>query len=228
MRILVIEDHEPIAGFVKQGLTQLGYTVDVVVDGDKGDAALAANSYDLVLLDVMLPGRSGVEVCAGIRSRGLSVPVLMLTALSSTGDKVSGLDAGADDYLTKPFEFDELAARVKALLRRGQSGEATTVKYADLTLDRMKRVVTRGEHQIRLTGREFALIEFLMKNADRTVTRSEIGKAVWEMDFDYGGNVIEVYVSTLRRKLDKGTRKPLIHTVVGVGYTMSVTPPPQP
>jgi len=225
MRILAIEDDQTISGLLRQGLGEIGYVVDVARDGDEGEKKLAGQSYDLIILDLMLPGRSGVEVCRSLRETGLRAPVLMLTALSSTADKVGGLDAGADDYLTKPFEFDELAARVKALLRRGQGGEPAQLRYADLELDLVKRNVARGGQKIRLTGKEFALLEFLIRNAERIVTRAAIGNAVWEMDFDYGGNVIEVYISTLRKKLDRGADRPLIHTVIGVGYTMNVNGP---
>ena len=225
MRILAIEDDQTISGLLRQGLGEIGYVVDVARDGDEGEKLIAGQSYDLFILDLMLPGRSGVEVCRALRDKGVRAPVLMLTALSSTADKVGGLEAGADDYLTKPFEFDELAARVKALLRRGQSGEPAQLRYADIELDLVKRAVTRGGQKVRLTGKEFALLEYLIRNAERVVTRTAIGNAVWEMDFDYGGNVIEVYISTLRKKLDRAGGPPIIHTVIGVGYTMNASSP---
>lgn len=225
MRVLVIEDDATIAGFVRQGLTELGYVVDVAGDGEHGATLARTGQHNLIILDVMLPGHSGVEVCRALRQEGLRTPILMLTALSSTGDKVAGLEAGADDYLVKPFEFDELAARLKALLRRGQAAEASVLRMADLELDLTKRQVMRGGKKIRLTAREFALLEYLLRHPNRVLTRTAIGQAVWDMDFAYGGNVIEVYISTLRRKIDRGFEPPLIHTVIGTGYMLSIEGP---
>lgn len=225
VRILLIEDDPGITGFVKQGLGELGYVVDAARDGREGQRLARPGAYDVIILDVMLPGLSGIEVCTVLRRQGLTTPILMLTALSGTGDKVSGLEAGADDYLVKPFEFDELAARIKALLRRGQSTPATVLRCEDLEIDLLRRQVTRAGRKIKLTAREFGLLEYLMRHPDRVLTRTSIGQHVWGMDFDYGGNVIEVYISTLRRKIDKGFDKPLIHTLIGSGYMLSSQPP---
>lgn len=225
MRILVIEDDPTITGFLRQGLVELGYVVEAARDGRTGEAAALESAFDLIILDVMLPGPSGLDVCQSLRRRGLKTPILMLTALSSTGDKVSGLEAGADDYLVKPFEFDELAARIKALLRRGTAGETTLLRLADLEMDLVKRQVTRAGRKIRLTSKEFSLLEYLIRRPNRVVTRASIGSGVWDMEFEYGGNVIEVYISALRRKIDKDFDRPLIHTVIGSGYMMSAENP---
>jgi DNA-binding response OmpR family regulator len=225
MRLLVIEDDPTIAGFLRQGLEELGYAVKLAGDGREGEVEAASNEYDLIILDIMLPTQSGIDVCRHLRQRGVATPILMLTALSSTGKKVEGLEAGADDYLAKPFEFEELAARVKALLRRGQPTEASALRFADLEIDLLKRQVTRAGQKIRLTPKEFALLEYFMRRPNRVLTRTNIGQQVWDINFEYGGNVIEVYVSTLRRKIDKGFEKPLIHTVIGAGYMLSTEPP---
>lgn len=225
MRLLVIEDDPTIAGFVRQGLSELGYAVEVVEDGKLGEAQAASGEYDLLILDVMLPGQSGIEVCRRLRQRGVATPILMLTALSSTGNKVEGLQSGADDYLVKPFEFEELAARIQALLRRGQVGEGSVLRFEDLELDLLKRRVVRSGQKIHLTSKEFALLEYFLRRPNRVLTRTNIGQQVWDMNFEYSGNVIEVYVSTLRRKIDKGFDKPLIHTVIGAGYMLSSEPP---
>ncbi|MFO0837970.1 MAG: response regulator transcription factor [Phycisphaerae bacterium] len=225
MRILLIEDDPNISGFVARGLSELGYVVEPVRDGNEALRRIAPDAFDLIILDVMLPGDDGLSVCRLLRQRGIATPILMLTALSSTGDKVAGLDAGADDYLPKPFEFDELAARVKALLRRGRGSESSLLRMDDLELNLLKREATRAGKKIRLTAKEFALLEYFMRNPNRVLTRTAIGERVWEMDFDYGGNVIEVYVSTLRRKIDKGFDRPLIHTVIGMGYLFGLEAP---
>lgn len=225
MRLLVIEDDPSISGFVRQGLEELGYTVTVEDNGRKGEAEAASGEYDVIILDVMLPGQSGVDVCRHLRQGGVATPILMLTALSSTGNKVGGLQAGADDYLVKPFDFEELAARIQALLRRGQATEASFLRFEDLELDLLKRRVTRAGKQVHLTAKEFALLEYFMRRPNRVLTRTNIGQQVWDMNFEYGGNVIEVYVSTLRRKIDKGHDKRLIHTVIGAGYMLSAEPP---
>lgn len=225
MRLLIVEDDPTIAGFVRQGLQEIGYVVDVVADGNTGEAQAATGKYDVIILDVMLPGQSGIDACRRLRQRGVATPILMLTALSSTGNKVEGLQAGADDYLVKPFDFEELAARIQALLRRGQPTEASVLRLADLELDLLKRRVTRAGRTIQLTPKEFALLEYFMRRPNRVLTRTNIGQQVWDMSFEYSGNVIEVYVSTLRRKIDKGFDKPLIHTVIGTGYMLSAEPP---
>ena len=173
----------------------------------------------------MLADVDGIDVCRGLRQRGLTTPILMLTALSSTSDKVAGLDAGADDYLTKPFEIEELVARVRALLRRGQAGEASTLKFEDVEIDLNRRTVQRDGHKIKLTAKEFTLLEYMLRNPNRVLSRSSIAEKVWDMEIDTESNVIEVYISMLRRKLDKDFDKPLIHTVSGSGYMLIAEPP---
>jgi heavy metal response regulator len=221
MRVLVVEDNPRMAGVIRQGLTENGYAVDVASTGHDGEDTAAARPYDAIILDVMLPDQDGKQVCANLRRRGVKTPVLMLTALSTTPDKVKGLDAGADDYLTKPFEFDELLARLRALLRRGQAQEAARLSFADVEMDLLSRTVTRAGHKIKLTAKEFSLLEYLMRNPHRVLTRTSIGEHVWDMNFDSDSNVIDVYISTLRRKLDKDFDSPLIRTVIGAGYVLS-------
>ncbi len=225
MQILVIEDNPRMARFIRQGLREQGYGVDVSPSARDGEERAAREPYDGIILDVMLPDADGIEVCRNLRRRGVTTPILMLTALSTTIDKVAGLDAGADDYLTKPFEFDELVARVRALLRRGQAQEAAVLKFEDVEVNLTTRKVSRGGERIRLTPREFALLEYFMRNPGRILSRTAIGEHVWDMYFDADSNVIDVYVSMLRRKIDKGFEKPLIHTVIGAGYMLSAEAP---
>ena len=221
VRVLVIEDNPKIAATLQQGFVEQGYAVDVMHTGFQGEEAAASQPYDLVVLDVMLPDRDGVDVCKALRRRGVASPVLMLTALSATSDKVCGLNAGADDYLTKPFEFDELLARSRALMRRGKAAESSVLRYHDVELDLTKRSVKRAGESISLTAKEFALLEYFVRNAGRVLTRTTIGEHVWDMNFEPTSNVIDVYVSMLRRKIDKGFETPLIHTVIGTGYVFS-------
>lgn len=221
MRILVIEDNERLAGLVAQGLEEQGYTVDKTSSGREGEELAVRQEYDVIVLDLMLPDHDGVQVCGELRRRGVSTPVLMLTALSSTANKVSGLDAGADDYLTKPFDFDELIARVRALLRRAQSTEGAKLSFGGIEMDLVARTVVRDGKKVQLTGKEFALLEYFMRNPERVLTRTNIGERVWDLLFQDESNVIEVYISRLRNKIDKGFEKPLIHTVVGTGYVLS-------
>lgn len=218
MRILVVEDNPDLAAAIRQGLREHGYSVDIVHNGFEGEEMAASEPYDLVILDVMLPDRDGVELCRNLRRRKIATYVLMLTALSGTGDKVAGLDAGADDYLTKPFDFEELLARIRALLRRGKGSEATRLSYAGLEVDLLRRTVHRDEHKIKLSAKEFALLEFLMRNVDRVIDRTTIAQKVWDINFEPSSNVIEVYISALRKKVDKDFERPLIHTIVGMGY----------
>lgn len=225
MRVLVVEDNPKMAGFIRQGLTELGYTVDTSGEGFEGEELAADGSYDLIILDVMLPDTDGVQVCRNLRRRGIRSPILMLTALSSTQDKVTGFEAGADDYLTKPFDFDELTARVRALMRRGQAQEGTVLKYQDVEMDLLGHKVTRAGQKIKLSGKEYALLEYLLRNPDRVLTRTNIGEHVWDMNFSPESNVIDVYVGMLRRKLDKDFERKLIHTVIGRGYMLSAEPP---
>jgi len=226
MRLLVIEDNPKVAGMIEQGLTEQGYQVDVVYRGFEGEAKAAAGDYEAIVLDLMLPDRDGVDVCRNLRRRGTKTPILMLTALSETADKVAGLDAGADDYLTKPFEFDELLARVRALLRRGKATEGTVLEYQDIKMDLAQRIVTRAGEAVSLTPKEFSLLEYLVRNPNRVLGRSAIAEQVWDVDIGSDSNVIDVYISTLRRKVDKPFEKKLIHTVVGTGYVLSAEGPP--
>lgn len=218
MRILVIEDNPDMASALRQGLKENGYSVDVAHKGYEGEELAASEPYDLVLLDVMLPDRDGVDLCRNLRRRGVSSYVLMLTALSSTAHKVSGLDAGADDYLAKPFDFEELLARIRALLRRGTASEATRLVFAGLELDLIRRRVLRDGSKVKLSAKEFALLEFLMRNRDRVVDRMTIAQKVWDINFEPSSNVIDVCISSLRKKVDKGYASLLIHTVPGMGY----------
>jgi two-component system copper resistance phosphate regulon response regulator CusR len=220
MRILIVEDNPRMAGVIRQGLVENGYAVDIANTGEDGEHMAAAEPYDLVILDIMLPDQDGIQVCRNLRRRKITTPVLMLTALSTTGDKVKGLDAGSDDYLTKPFEFDELLARIRALLRRGEAQEASRLKFADLEIDLLTRAVIRADKHIKLTTKELALLEYFMRNPNRVLTRTSIGEHVWDMNFDSDSNVIDVYVSMLRRKVDKGFDKRLIHTIIGTGYCL--------
>jgi DNA-binding response OmpR family regulator len=220
MRILLIEDNPKMSRFIAQGLVELGYGVEAAPSGAAGEAIAVDHPFDLIILDVMLPDGDGIQVCRSLRRRMVRAPILMLTALSTTADKVTGLNAGADDYLTKPFEFDELVARIHALLRRGRATESAVLRYEDLEMDLQKRSVKRGDQRIRLTAREFALLEYFMRNPERVLTRTRIGEHVWDMNFDGDSNVIDVYVSMVRRKVDRGFGKRLIHTVIGSGYVM--------
>lgn len=222
MRVLVVDDNVRMSGLVQRGLMEHGYGVDVAGGGHEGEEMAAFHNYDVVVLDLMLPDEDGLQVCRNLRRRGVRTPILMLTALSSTTDKVTGLDAGADDYLTKPFEFDELVARIRALLRRGDSGEASVLTYEDIELDLVRRTVKRGGKPIRLTAKEFSLLEYFLRSPYRVLTRTAIGEHVWDMNFEPDSNVIDVYVSMLRRKIDRGYEKRLIHTVIGTGYLLSV------
>jgi len=218
MRVLVVEDNPDMATALRQGLVEHGYSVDVVHRGFEGEELATALPYDLLILDVMLPDRDGVALCRDLRRRGVAGYILMLTALSNTEQKVSGLDAGADDYLTKPFEFEELFARLRALLRRGNATEAVRLQFGGLELDLVRRRVCRDGQKIRLSTKEFALLEFLMRNRDRVVDRMTIAQKVWDINFEPSSNVIDVCVSSLRKKIDKEFGFPLIHTVVGMGY----------
>jgi DNA-binding response OmpR family regulator len=218
VRILVVEDNPDLAAAIRQGLREHGYSVDIVHGGFEGEEMAVSEPYDLLIIDVMLPDRDGMELCRNLRRRKVATYVLMLTALSGTGDKVAGLDAGADDYLTKPFDFEELLARIRALLRRGKGAEATRLSYGGLEVDLLRRTVQRDGHKIKLSAKEFALLEFLMRNVDRVIDRTTIAQKVWDINFEPSSNVIEVYISALRKKVDKDFERTLIHTIVGMGY----------
>jgi len=223
MRVLVIEDDRKLASFIQAGLAQEGHSVDVLNEGIEAGEQAHVIDYDAVVLDLMLPGRSGFQVLRDIRSRKSSLPVLILTAKGSTDERVAGLDAGADDYMTKPFALAELSARLRALLRRGATRE-TVLRVADLEVDTIRRKVRRAGTAIDLKPKEYALLEYLMRNADRPLTKSLIIEHVWDIHFDSVSNVVEVHINSLRNKLDKGFTLALIHTVRGVGYVLTDTP----
>ena len=220
VRILVVEDEARLAAFISKGLSELSFAVDTAADGPSGLQHARSTSYDLVILDIMLPGLDGFSVCREIRRLDLNVPILMLSARGVVEDRVQGLDSGADDYLTKPFAFSELSARVRALLRRQKPSELLTLAVADVTLDPVKRSVHRGQRRIDLTQKEFALLEYFMRNAEQVLTRTMIAERVWDFTWDRLTNVIDVYINHLRRKLEDGGEPRLIHAVRGVGYVM--------
>jgi DNA-binding response OmpR family regulator len=222
MRILLIEDERKVASFVARGLRERAYAVDIAESGEKGLEMATGVPYDAILLDIKLPGVDGISVCRKMRQEGLETPILMLTARVLVEERVQGLNAGADDYLTKPFALAELEARVSALIRRGFGKSAATLQYAGLELDRHRRRAKRGELAIPLTSREFALLEFLMLRAPDAVTRSEIIEHVWDCHFDSETNLVEVYINRLRQKIDQGRGNRLIHTIHGLGYCMRV------
>jgi DNA-binding response OmpR family regulator len=220
MRILVVEDDRKVASFIQVGLEQEAYAVDVLHEGTGAGEQVGSIDYDAVVLDLMLPGRSGFQILRDIRARKADLPVLILTAKDSLDDRVTGLDSGADDYMVKPFALAELSARLRALLRRGKPRE-TRLRLADLEIDTTRRVVTRAGRPIDLKPKEYALLEFLMRNSDRPVTRSLIIEHVWDIHFDSVSNVVEVHVNSLRNKIDRGFTAPLIHTIRGVGYILT-------
>jgi DNA-binding response OmpR family regulator len=225
MRILVVEDEARIARFIKQGLEEESYAVDVVTDGASALDWVASATYNLILLDVMLPGLNGFEVARILRERGVTTPILMLTARDEVDDRVTGLDAGADDYLPKPFAFKELLARIRALIRRASTADKveTMLRIADLELDTVTHMARRGSHDIELTAKEYALLEYLLRHPRRPLSRTLIREAVWGFDYYGASNVVDVYVRHLRQKLEANNAPPLIHTVRGVGYKIDET-----
>jgi DNA-binding response OmpR family regulator len=221
MRILVVEDERKVAGFIRQGLEEEGHAVEVAGDGATAlELLLEAPPWDLVVLDVMLPKRDGLDVLKTLRRRGLTTPVLVLTARDAVADKVAGLDLGADDYLTKPFAFEEFLARVRALLRRGTDQRASVLRLGDLTLDPVTREAARSTRRIGLTAREYSLLDYFMRHVGRVLTRPMIAEHVWGLDFDAESNIIDVYIGYLRRKIDGPGEPRLLHTVRGSGYVM--------
>jgi len=226
MKILVVEDEERVAHFIQKGLQEEGHAVDVSYDGEDGEFLAEINDYDLIILDLMLPKKNGLVVCRELRASGVATPVLMLTARDSVEDKVRGLDAGADDYLAKPFAFEELLARVRALLRRQSDNKSPVLSIADLELDPISRRVSRAGKAIRLTTKEYALLEYLLRNPGKVLSRTLIGEHVWDMNFDPESNVIDVYISHLRSKIDKGHDVALLHTLRGQGYLLTDDSPP--
>lgn len=223
MRILIVEDEPKVAAFLKQGLEESGYSVINAYDGPTGRSLALQEQVDLVVMDVVMPGMNGVDTCRAIRAAGGTMPILLLTALGTTDDKVAGLDAGADDYLVKPFEFKELLARVRSLTRRGTAShaQAERLSYGGLTLDLARKEAIREDKHIALTAKEFALLEYLMRNADRVLSRAQISERVWDIDFDTGTNVVEAYIKLLRKKVDRDFEPKLIHTRVGLGYILT-------
>ena len=220
MKVLVIEDEKHIADFIKQGLKEEGYSVDVVYDGEKGYFLAGTEEYDAIILDLMIPKIDGVILCKKLRQDKISTPILMLTAKDSVEDKVRGLDAGAEDYLTKPFAFKELLARIRVLLRKNTSVILAKLQVDDLVLDVLAHKATRADEEITLTTKEFSLLEYLMRNASQVVTRTAISEHVWDINFDTTTNVIDVHITALRRKIDRAHKNKLIHTIRGRGYTI--------
>ncbi|RRB00787.1 response regulator [Larkinella rosea] len=222
MKILVVEDEPKLASFVKKGLEEQSFEVDVAFDGQIGRNLALSNSYDVIVLDVNVPKMNGYDLAKSLRSENIKTPILMLTAMGSLDNKVAGFEAGADDYLVKPFEFRELLARLRALSKRtiDTSLQANLLKVADLELDLNEKIARRGGKRIELTAKEFALLEYLMRNRSRVVSRIDIAEKVWDIHFDTGTNVIDVYVNFLRKKVDKNFPVKLIHTVIGMGYML--------
>ena len=224
MRILVVEDDRKVANFIQSGLAEEGYAVDVLYEGSHAGEQAGACDYDAVVLDLMLPGRSGFQVLRDIRARKSTVPILILTAKDTVQERVAGLDGGADDYMVKPFALAELSARLRAVMRRGAARE-NVLRVADLEMDTLRRVVRRAGKAIDLKPKEYALLEFLVRNTDRPVTKSLIIEHVWNIHFDSVSNVVEVHINSLRNKIDRGFATPLIHTIRGVGYILTDNPP---
>lgn len=220
MKILIVEDEKKVASFIKKGLEENNYDAEIAYDGLTGEKLAQINQYDLFILDVIIPGISGLELCKRLKMLNPNLPVLMLTALGTTDDKLNGFDAGANDYLLKPFEFRELLARVRVLLKRPALPEekSNSLIVGDLELDLERKVARRGSSYIELTAKEFSLLEYFMRNSGRVLSRIDIAEKVWDIKFDFGTNVVDVYVNFLRKKIDKGHDKKLIHTRVGFGY----------
>ena len=224
MKILVVEDEPKVADFLKSGLEEANFDVDICFDGEMGKKLASKNNYDIILLDVIIPYINGIELCKQIREVKPNVPILLLTALGTTEDKLTGFDAGADDYLVKPFEFKELLARIRSLTKRinGISKTINVLKVGELELDLNKKVARREGKDIDLTAKEFSLLEFLMRSKGRVVSRAEIAEKVWEITFDTGTNGVDVYINLLRRKIDKDFTIKYIHTRVGMGYILNI------
>lgn len=221
MRILLVEDEPDAAKMLAKGLREQAYAVDIAYDGAQALEKSSVNAYDLLVLDIMLPQIDGLEVCRGLRANGVNVPILLLTARAGIDDRILGLDCGADDYLTKPFDFGELLARIRALLRRGSDKKDVVLTVGDLAIDTRSRIVRRGGISVSLTAKEYALLEYLARHEGQVVTRSEISEHVWEENYDPFSNLIEVYVQRLRRKLEAVDSVPLLHTRRGEGYVLS-------
>lgn len=221
MRILLVEDQKKLSASIKKGLGEAGFAVDVVYDGEEGLYLATEETYDAIILDVMLPRMDGITLSKKLREKEISTPILMLTAKSQTEDKVAGLEAGADDYLTKPFAFIELKARIQALLRRSYKQTETIIKISDLEIDPLKHTAKRDGKNIALTPKEFAILEYLGRHKNEVVTRTQITEHTWDYNFDSMSNVIDVFIATLRKKIDGSHKKKLIKTVHGVGYKLT-------
>jgi heavy metal response regulator len=220
MRILVVEDEKKVASFIQRGLEGEGFQIDIAGDGEEGVALACKNPYDLILMDVMLPKMDGLTAIRELRTAKIATPVLCLTAKDAVEDIVAGLDSGSDDYLTKPFAFAELLARVRALVRRGTQDRGADITYADLRLDPVAHKVWRADKEIELTAKEYALLEYFIRNPEKTLTRNMIAEHVWDYTFDSFTNIIDVYVNYLRKKIDRDFTVKLVHTVRGVGYML--------
>lgn len=221
MRILIIEDEAKLSDNIKQGLTESGFAVDQAFDGEEGQYLAESEAYDAIVLDVMLPKMDGVKLCQELRKKKFSTPILMLTAKARLEDKVEGLDAGADDYLTKPFELAELKSRINALLRRSHNHTENTITIDNLTIDTKAHKVKRAGNEIHLTAKEFAILEFMARHKDEVVTRTQILEHTWDYNSDTISNIVDVFIATLRKKIDEGSKKKLLHTIRGVGFKLS-------
>jgi len=227
MKVLVIEDEQQVSSFIKQGLEEQSFEVEVAYDGNIGHTMALNRDYDVILLDIVIPGINGFDLCKLIKKEKPALPVLMLTTLGTTTDKVTGFDAGADDYLLKPFEFEELTARLKALHRRSVMGNASSrniLRYEDLRLDLDKKVAIRNEKMIKLSAKEFTLLEYFMRHQGKVISRSELAEKIWNIKFETGTNVVEVYINMLRNKIDRDFEPKLLHTRIGLGYVLSKEP----
>jgi len=221
VRILVVEDEQRLASIIKKGLSEEGFAVDTAYDGEEGQYMAESEQYDLIVLDIMLPKVSGLVICKELRQKNIRIPILMLTARATVEDKVAGLDSGADDYLTKPFSFLELRSRINALIRRSQQDSSPILKIANLELDPLKHRALRDGKSLSLTPKEFSILEFLLRHKDEVVSRTMITEHVWDYNFDSMSNIVDVFVASIRRAVDKRAKTKLIHTVRGVGYKIS-------
>ena len=224
MKVLVIEDEKKIAGFVRKGLEAQGFVVEVSLNGDEGYALALSHPYDVLVLDIMLPGRDGLSILRNLRERKMGMPVILLTARSELNERVEGLNLGADDYLTKPFHIEELIARIHAVARRASGASQSILTVSDLTMNLLTREVARAGRPVDLTAREFSLLEHLMRSPGRVLTRVEICERVWDYNFDPGTNLVDVYVQRLRKKVDGDSAKKLIETIRGIGYRIKAVP----
>ena len=220
MRILVVDDDRRLCGIIKRGLMEEAYAVDTAYDGEEGEYLAEVNSYDLIILDIMMPKKDGIEVCRTLRDKSINVPILMLTAKDTVEDRVKGLDTGADDYMVKPFAFNELLARVRALLRRDGMIKSPEIRAGNLVLNTLTRELSRGERVIELTTKEYVILEYLMRHPNIVVTRTMIEEHAWDYDFDSFSNLVDVYIRRLRRKIDADSARSMIQTVRGAGYRM--------